>query len=317
LTVMAVYTHISAEELTQYLTRFDIGTLASFAGITDGVENTNYRLVTTAGSFILTLFEKRVRAEDLPFCLSFMEHLQGRGIPCPRVIPDKDGERIVPFKGKPAVIITFLEGRWPQRTENFHAAAVGRTLAQMHLAGKDFDMRRDNPMSLPVWNALIDSCGSKADKLERGLFPFLKKELHWQMENRPEFLPTGPIHADLFPDNVFFDGEKLTGVIDFYFSCTDVFAYDLMLTLNAWCFDSTGQVSAQKSSELIGAYKKERPLSAQEQASLAFFGRAAALRIIATRLYDWFHRVPDAVVAPKDPAEYVRILKFHQKEAAA
>jgi homoserine kinase type II len=313
---MAVYTHISAEDLKHYLTLFNIGTLVSFTGISDGVENTNYLLVTSHGKYILTLFEKRVSVEDLPFCLSFMDHLYDRDIPCPRIILDKDEKRIVPFKGKPATIITFLEGRWPKRTENFHAEAVGKTLAHMHLGAREFNMHRDNPMSLPVWRTLIDSCGNKLETLEPGLLAFLKKELNWQQDHWPKNLPAGAIHADLFPDNVFFEEERLSGIIDFYFSCNDIFVYDLMLTMNAWCFDISGHLNPEKSSGLLSAYKKERPLNTQERTSLAFFGRAAAMRIIATRLYDWFHPIPDAMVTPKDPLEYVRILKFYQKEAA-
>jgi homoserine kinase type II len=312
---MAVYTHLTEEDLTQHLKLFDLGTLVSFAGIADGVENTNYLLTTTQGKYILTLFEKRISEEDLPFCLNFMKHLHDHEIPCPSTLADKSGKTIVPLKGKPSVIITFLEGRWPRNTEGFHAEAVGETLAQMHLAGRDFSMKRDNPMSLPVWHTLIDSCGNGANELERGLLPFLKKELHWQMEKWPKDLPAGPIHADFFPDNVFFNGEELTGVIDFYFSCVDVFVYDLMLTVNAWCFDAAGQMNLEKYSTLVNAYKKERHLSTKERTSLIFFGRAAALRIISTRLYDWFHPAADAIVTAKDPLQYVHILKYYQQAA--
>jgi homoserine kinase type II len=309
---MAVYTHISAADLTQYLKLFDIGALSSFDGITDGVSNTNYLLNTTQEKFILTLFEERVRAEDLPFYIAFMEYLHDKGIPCPHVVSGTNGKAVVPFNGKPAIITTFLEGRWPRHTENFHAAAMGKTLAQMHLTGQGFKLKRDNTMSLPAWRELIGSCGDKADTIEPGLASFLQQELGYQEKNRPQNLPAGAVHADLFPDNVFFSGEKLTGVIDFYFSCTDAFAYDLMLTLNAWCFDAAGKMDAQKSTALLDAYQKERPLSTAEKAALPLLGRAAALRIIATRLYDWLHPAPGAVIRPKDPLEYVRILKFYQ-----
>jgi homoserine kinase type II len=309
---MAVYTHISAADLTQHLKLFDIGALSSFEGITDGVSNTNYLLNTTQGKFILTLFEKRVSAADLPFYISFMEYLHDKGIPCPHVVADASGEAVVPLNGKPAIITTFLEGNWPRHAESFHAAAVGKTLAQMHLAGQEFKLKRDNTMSLPAWRELIGSCGDRANTLEPGLAPFLQQELKYQEQNRPQNLPIGAVHADLFPDNVFFTGQQLTGVIDFYFSCTDAFAYDLMLTLNAWCFDAAGKMNAQKSSALLEAYQKERPLSAAEKAALPLLGRAAALRIVATRLYDWLHPTPGAVVKVKDPLEYLRILKFYQ-----
>jgi len=309
---MAVYTHISEKDLALYLAQFDIGAPVSFSGIADGVENTNYRLVTTRGKFILTLFERRTKKEDLPFFLAFMTHLRDAGIPCPGVIPSRGGEDIAALNGKPAAITTFLEGLSPRRIEDFHAAAVGKILAQMHLAGKKFTARRDNALSLPAWRALIDLCGEKPEALERGLSPLLKTELEWQEKNRPLDLPGGAVHADLFPDNVFFTGKEITGIIDFYFSCTEVFAYDLMLAVNAWCFDAAGQMNARRAAEMLDAYRKERPLSAPEREALPFFGRAAALRIIATRLYDRLHPAPGAVVRLKDPLEYARILQFYR-----
>lgn len=309
---MAVYTHISEKELVQYLTLFNIGALVSFSGITDGVENTNYRIVTTHGTFILTLFEKRTRREDLPFILSFMTHLHGNGISCPDVILSKAGERITDFRDKPAIIITFLEGKWLPYTVVSHAAAIGALLARMHIAGGSFKPRRENSMSLPAWKSLISNCGMRPDEIEAGLTGLLKKELGFLEAGCPQDLPSGAVHADLFPDNVFFTGENVSGVIDFYFSCTDTFVYDLMLTINAWCFDTAGNPDAGKSAALLEAYQRERPLSPAEKKSLPFFGRAAALRIIATRLYDWLHPVPGAVIKMKDPLEYVRILKYWQ-----
>lgn len=308
---MAVYTHITGEALTQYLTGFDIGTLVSFEGITEGIENTNYKVVTTKGSFILTLFEKRVRAEDLPFFISYMEHLHREGIPCPDVIVDKSGGKIVPFTGKPAIIISFLEGCWPRDIEIFHVGALGKLLAQMHLAGEKFKVQRANTLWLPEWKSLIERCGEKPDQLHAGLAYTLKQELDYLERNWPKDLPAGAVHADLFPDNVFFSGQKLTGVIDFYFSCTESFAYDLMLALNAWCFEPEG-LNRKKSAALIHAYEELRPLTNAEQEALGFMGRAAALRIVATRLYDWFHPVEGAVVKLKDPMEYARILNFYQ-----
>lgn len=306
---MAVFTHISAEQLAQHLKHFDIGQLVSFTGITEGVENTNYKIVTEHGRFILTLFEKRTRAEDLPFFISFMKHLHDKGVPCPNVISASDGRDMISLNGKLAIITSFLEGEWPRKTENFHVAAVGAQLARMHLAARDFAQRRTNSMSLPAWKMLIGACMGKTD-----LMPFLQKELDHIEKNWPQNLPSGAVHADLFPDNVFFNKEKLTGVIDFYFACTDSFAYDFMLTLNAWCFEPAG-LNKQKARLFLEAYQKERILNAAEKQSLPFFGRAAALRIVATRLYDLLHPVPGAVIMPKDPQQYVDILKFHQTES--
>lgn len=308
---MAVYTHISASDLKKYINLFDIGDSVSFAGITEGVENTNYRLVTTQGDFILTLFEKRSKRDDLPFFIAYMKHLRGKGINCPAVIAAKSGETLVPFNGQPAIITTFLQGQWPKHPDAGHTQAVGTLLGCMHNAGQDFSMRRDNSMGPATWRTLIDACGSEADNLEPGLTSLLQTELTWQEKHLPQGLPAGTVHADLFPDNVFFTGKELTGVIDFYFACTETFTYDLMLTVNAWCF-SGGQMDKAKSTALLGSYKKIRTLSEEETALLPFFGRAAALRIIATRLYDWLHRAPDAVVNVKDPMEYIQILKFYQ-----
>ncbi|MCK5556239.1 MAG: homoserine kinase [Alphaproteobacteria bacterium] len=309
---MAVYTHISEEDLKQYLTLFDIGELVSFEGIADGVENTNYKLVTTQSMYVLTLFEKRTKAEDLPFCINFIEYLRSKGIPCPTIIKSRSGEKTVPFQGKPAIIATFLEGDWPQHIEEFHATNIGSTLARMHLAGEKFEMHQNNGISLPVWKKLIASCGDKADSIEPGLFLFLQKELEYLEKNQPHDIPSGAIHTDLFPDNVLFTGQKLTGVLDFSFSCTEAFVYDLMMTLNSWCFTSTGMQDTKKSAALLNAYQKERPLTTQELEALPYFGRAAALRIVSTRLYDMLYPVEGIIVKAKDPLEYVRILKFHQ-----
>ena len=275
---MAVFTQISQEQLAQHLTQFNIGNLVSFVGITEGVENTNYKLVTAQGPYILTLFEKRTKAEDLPFFIAFMKHLHGKGIPCADVIAANDGKEIQSLGNKPAIITGFLDGAWPKKIEDFHADATGAALARLHLAAGSFKEQRPNTMSLPAWKTLIGACAGKTD-----LIPFLQKELDYIEKNWPQNLPSGAVHADLFPDNVFFTGEKLTGVIDFYFACTDSFAYALMLTLNAWCFEPSG-LNKQKAALFLEAYQRERPLSTAEKQALNFFGRAAALRIIATRL---------------------------------
>jgi homoserine kinase type II len=303
---MAVFTPISREQLEPYLTQFDIGQLVSFTGITEGVENTNYKLVTERESFILTLFEKRTKPEDLPFFIAFMKHLHTNGVSCPDVIAATDGKKITSLNGKPAIITSFLDGVWPRKIEDFHVAAVSTTLARMHLAAGSFKEQRINSMSLPAWKTLINSCTGKTN-----LAAYLQEELDYIGKNWPKALPAGAVHADLFADNVFFTGEKLTGVIDFYFACTDYFAYDLMLTLNAWCFEPAG-FNKEKADLFLGAYQKERPLTGAEWKALPFFGRAAAMRIIATRLYDLLHPVPGAVITPKDPQQYVDILKYHQ-----
>jgi homoserine kinase type II len=310
---MAVFTSVSEEQLKAHLAQYDIGALVGFTGIEEGVSNTNYKIVTTGDSqgdidFILTLFEERTPPESLPFFIAFMQHLYAKGIPCPDVIAAKNGDAIISLGKRPAVITSFLQGRGPKQIEPFHAAAMGQTLGQLHLAGMDFSLQRKSTMALPTWRSLIKQCEGKSD-----LVPFLQAELEYLERNWPQGLPGGAIHADLFPDNIFFMGRELTGVIDFYFSCTDVFVYDLMLTLNAWCFED-GAFNREKTSLFLKSYQQERALTEKEKAALTFFGRAAAVRIIATRLYDGLHVPFGALVTPKDPHEHVKILEYHQHE---
>jgi homoserine kinase type II len=306
---MAVFTQISEQQLVQHLALFNIGKLVSFSGITEGVSNTNYKIVTDRAPYILTLFEERTRTEDLPFFINFMKHLHAKGIPSPDVIAAVAGKEVVTLGGKPAIITSFLEGAWPQQIESHHIASVAGCLARMHLAANSFNEQRANSMSMPAWRQLITACSGKSP-----VVPALLAELDYIETKWPLHLAKGAVHADLFPDNVFFSGEKLTGIIDFYFACTDVLIYDLMLAFNAWCFDATGP-NAQKVELFFAAYQKERPMSGAEMRWLTFFGRAAALRIVATRLYDWFHPVPGAVITPKDPGHYLNILGYHQHMA--
>ncbi len=304
---MAVFTHITQEQAAEHLAAFDIGAVTALEPISAGVENTNYKLATSAGNYILTLVEKRTRAEDLPFIVAFMAHLQKRDIPCPAVIADKTGRAIVPLAGRPAVITDFLAGAAAKELTPAHAGAAGALLAKMHNAAADFKPRRENPVALPAWKKLIGDCAAAP------VFAELQEELAFLANNRPWGLPAGAVHADLFPDNAFFQEEKISGVFDFYFSCTDAFAYDFMATLDAWCFDN-GVFAPARARAFAAAYQALRPLSGEEKKSLPYFGRAAALRIVATRLYDQLHPAHGAHIAPHDPYEHVRILQFHQTE---
>lgn len=310
---MAVYTQISNEKIEALLPKLGIGELVTAEGITEGVENTNYLLKTSDGRYILTIIERRANPEELPFYIGYMEHLKRRGIPCPTVLRDTEGKNIFTLEGKPALVTEFLDGAWPREIQVYHCKAVGETLATMHRAGRDFQMKRKNSVALSAWQGLIQACADKADTVERGLYDFLTEELSYLQKNWPKYLPKGTVHADLFPDNVFFTKEKLTGVIDFYFSCTETLAYDLMLSVNPWCFDWKGDLDIAKSHAFLSSYHVARPLGKNELKALPFFGRAAAMRIIATRLYDWLHPVEGALVRAKDPMEHVKILRFHQK----
>jgi homoserine kinase type II len=314
---MAVYTDVAADELAEFLKSYDIGELLSYKGIAEGVENSNFLLHTTSGYFILTLYEKRVAKGDLPFFLALMAHLAVHGITCPQPVKNRHGEALAMLAGRPAAIITFLEGIWPRKPNTAHCAGVGQVLAKMHLAGRDFPMSRANALSVSGWRPLFDVAASRADELQHGLRDFIAAELaHLESGIWPEQLPKGVIHADLFPDNVFFLGEKLSGVIDFTFACNDILAYDIAITLNAWCFETDHSFNVTKARAFLNAYGRERKLSEAEQDALPLLARGAALRILLTRLVDWFNVPPGALVRPKDPLEYVRKLRFQQSVAS-
>ena len=309
---MAVYTDVSADDLNQFLSGYDVGELRSYKGIAEGVENSNFLVHTSAGNFILTLYEKRVAAGDLPFFLGLMEHLAARGITCPQPVKNKQGGVLGKIAGRPAAMVTFLDGMWIRRPNAGHCAAVGEALARLHLAGADFAMKRPNALSLDSWRPLYEQAKPRGDSVQPGLCAEIEKELDALGKIWPRDLPQGVIHADLFPDKVFFLGEGLSGLIDFYFACTDTLSFDVVICLNAWCFEPDHSYNVTKGRALLKAYSKVRPLSAAERNALPVLARGAAMRFLLTRLVDWL-AVPDgALVKPKDPLEYFRKLRFHQ-----
>jgi homoserine kinase type II len=310
---MAVYTEVAAEDLAAFLERYDAGTLLSVKGIAEGVENSNYLLTTSKSAFILTLYEKRVAPADLPFFLGFMEHLADRGISCPTPLHDRSGRVLQELAGRPAALISFLEGYSVRRPLPGHCAAVGRALAGLHAAGSDFAMRRANALSLDGWRQLVAATAARSDEVAEGLGEEIAAELAFLERNWPGTLPAGVIHADLFPDNVFFLDDAISGLIDFYFACNDLFAYDLAICLNAWCFERPNVINVTKARALLRGYAELRPLSDGETAALPVLARGAALRFLLTRLYDWFNTSESALVKPKDPLEYRRKLRFHQQ----
>ncbi|TAK48429.1 MAG: homoserine kinase [Xanthobacteraceae bacterium] len=309
---MAVYTDVSAEELGQFLAAYDVGELLSYKGIAEGVENSNFLVHTSRGYFILTLYEKRVAVSDLPFFLSLMAHLADHGVTCPQPVKRHDGGALGVLAGRPAAVINFLEGMWPRRPGVAHCAGVGQALARMHVAGRDFPMRRANTLSVTGWRPLFEMARPRAGELQPQLAAFLAAELDHLESHWPGDLATGIIHADLFPDNVFFIGDKLSGLIDFYFACHDLLAYDVAICLNAWCFEPDHSFNVTKARALLNAYHRERPLAAAEQRALPLLARGAAMRFLLTRLVDWLNVPPGALVKPKDPNEYIRKLRFHQ-----
>lgn len=309
---MAVYTDVAADDLAEFLKAYDIGELLSYKGIAEGVENTNFLLHTSRGSFILTLYEKRVAEDDLPYFLSLMAHLASRGVSCPQPEKTRDGAICGALSGRPAVIINFLEGVWPRRPNVAQCGGVGEALARMHIAGRDFPLFRANPLSVKGWWALYEQAASGADPLQHGLRALLHAELDHLAHAWPKNLPEGVIHADLFPDNVFFIGDQLSGLIDFPFACNDILAYDVAICLNAWCFEPDHAFNVTKARAFLNGYNRARPLSASEQDALPLLARGAALRFLLTRLVDSLNVPPGALVRPKDPLEYARKLRFHQ-----
>ncbi len=312
---MAVYTAIENRQLAGLLTEYDLGQAVALEPIAEGVENSNYRLRTTTGTYILTLYEKRVARSDLPFFLGLMDHLAKAGVPCPTPVHGRDGNALREVAGKAAAIVTFLKGKWPKKPETYHCKGLGEAMAHLHLAGADYRLRRPNSLSVTGWGPLFEKCRARADEVAPGLAAEIDAELTYVSAAWPTGLPDGVIHADLFPDNVFFDGRKLSGIIDFYFACNDAFAYDLAICLNAWCFEPDLSFNVTKAKQMLSAYRKVRPFSEQELASMPLLARGAALRFLLTRLHDWLHQVEGALVRPKNPLEYLHRLRFHRQVA--
>ncbi|HEX4079214.1 MAG TPA: homoserine kinase [Rhizomicrobium sp.] len=308
---MAVYTDIAFDDLGTVLAAYDIGPPRSFKGIAEGVENSNFLLQTERATYILTLYEKRVRADDLPFFLGLLEHLAHHGIACPLPVRTRGGAQSIMLKDHPAALLTFLDGLSLGRPRAGHCASAGAALAAVHRAGADFAPRRANSLALAGWKRLARATLPRADHVEHGLAELIASNLAVLEETWPDDLPSGIIHADLFPDNMLFLEDRVSGLIDFYFACDDFYAYDLAVMLNAWCFEPTGRFSRAKAQSLIAAYARNRPLSPRETAALPILARGAALRFLLTRLQDWLDQDPSVLVRPKDPREFAARLRFH------
>jgi homoserine kinase type II len=309
---MAVYTEVSFEELERFLEQYDIGAPLSFKGIAEGIENSNFYLQTDRGAFFLTLYEKRVAEEDLPFFLGLMEHLAGRGVHCPLPVKTRDGRSVVTLNRRNAAIVTFLTGISLRRPDATHCASAATALAGLHKAGEGFALIRPNALGPKGWRPLAESIHG-ADTIEDGLAALIHGSLEDVVPVWPSNLPGGVIHADYFPDNVLFVGNLVGGVIDFYFACNDAFVYDLAIMLNSWCFELDGSFNITKGQAVINAYRQQRPLSEAEIAALPVLMRGSALRFLLTRTYDWLNPDPNALVRPKDPREYSKKLRFHNK----
>lgn len=317
---MAVYTQVSDEALAGFLAQYELGEALAFKGIAEGVENSNYFLETGKGRFILTLFEKRVNAGDLPYFIGLKQHLASRDFPCPQPVPGRDGATLRHLEGRPAVIVTFLDGLSPRRPDLRHCRALGEALARMHLALGDFTGRRPNALGPGAWPAMWAGRQSQAESLQAGLADLLDAAFGRIGEFAALWssLPQGTIHADLFPDNAFFIGHGFTGAIDFYFACTDALAYDLAICLNAWSFDEGAPRDASgleynfsKGAALLAGYQSVRPLTEVERAALPGLCLGSAVRFFLTRLVDWSETPAGAFVRPKNPLEYSARIAFH------
>jgi homoserine kinase type II len=309
---MAVYTDVSDDEIGAFVASYGLGDVVSFKGIAEGVENTNYLVETERGWFILTLYEKRVNVAELPFFLALMEHLAGAGLNCPTPLRDLEGKNLRQLAGRPAALVTFLEGLFVRRPSPEHCREVGEALARMHIAAADFAMTRPNGLGLADWRPLYERFAPRADEIGTGLGVMIEAELAFLERAWPRDLPQGVIHADLFPDNVFFLHDRLSGLIDFYFACTDSLAYDVAVCLNAWCFETDGSFNITKGRALLTGYGSVRNFTREERDALPILSRGSALRFLLTRAFDWIHTPPDALVKRKDPGEYARRLRFHQ-----
>ena len=310
---MAVYTDVSFEELEAVLSGYDVGQPLSFKGIAEGVENSNFYLQTDRGAYFLTLYEKRVSEADLPFFLGLMEHLAARGIACPQPLRRRDGSQWTRINGRPAALVSFLNGLSLRRPEVVHCAAAGDALAKLHAAGAGFAIQRPNALGPEGWALLVEKTADGADGIEGGLRALIADGHARVVANWPTDLPQGVIHADLFPDNVLFMGAQVSGLIDFYFACDDALAYDLAVMLNAWCFEGDGSYNITKGKALIAAYRAKRELTRAELDALPVLCAGAALRFLLTRLYDRINHDPNALVRPKDPRDFSKRLRFHLK----
>jgi homoserine kinase type II len=314
---LAVFTPVSDREAEAFLSDYDLGDLVGLHPIAEGVENTNYRLETVGARHVLTLFEARTDAGSLPFCLGLTDHLADRGYPAPRPVRRGDGDWVGTLNGRPAAVIEWLDGAWLRDPEAVEVEAAGAMLARLHVAAAGFLVQRDNPVGPTAWRALADRCATAATGEDRAILDEVEATLARLGDPWSDGLPTGPIHADYFPDNVLFEDGAVSGVIDFYFGCTGALAYDLAIALNAWCFEADASFNMTKGQALLAGYEEVRPLDAAEVAALPVLARGAALRFLLTRTLDLLDVPAGALVKPHDPMPYDRRLAFHRKIAHA
>jgi homoserine kinase type II len=304
---LAVYTHVSAEALGEFLTRYDVGELVSAKGIAEGVENSNYMLDTTKGRYFLTLYEKRVEADDLPYFMALLDHLDAKGLPVPPAIKDREGVEIQELEGRPACLIKFLPGVSVSHPTPAQATAAGRAMGEMHAALSDFAPMRANSMGVDSWRPLFERCGQALEDIEPFLHDRVGEALDAVEAAWPRDLNRGTIHADLFPDNVLMRGDTVAGLIDFYFACTDISAYDLAVMHTAWAFEDGGRTYVgDVGHALVTGYSETYGLTPDELRAFSILARGACLRFFLSRAWDWLNTPGDALVTRKDPLDYFR-----------
>ena len=312
---MAVYTKFNQNKIEKILTNYNLGKLNSFKGIEEGIENTNYFLSIDKKKFILTVYEKRVKSRDLPFFSNLMSSLNKANFSCPTPIINEQNKTITDFEGKKLMIVSFLEGKAKQNLSPQNCKSVGVEVAKMHEITKNFKLKRQNDLSVKSWRTLFDSVKDKCSNIHKDLPKLIEENLKDVENNWPENLPRGIIHADLFHDNIFFIQDKFSGIIDFYFSCEDFFAFEIAICFNALCFDGVKEnlsFNVTKAKNFIDGYTSIRKLTESEKNNIKVLSQGAALRFLLTRVFDAINTVEGAVVKIKDPMEYLKRLEFHK-----
>ena len=312
---MAVYTKFNRNKIEEILSNYNLGKLNQFKGIEEGIENSNYFLSVEKKKFILTVYEKRVRSEDLPFFSNLMSSLNKSNFKCPAPIINKQNKTITDFEGKKLMIVSFLEGKAKQNLSPLNCKSVGIEVAKMHKITSNFKFKRDNDLSVKSWRTLFNSVKDKCSKIHKDLPKLIEENLDDVEKNWPANLPRGIIHADLFHDNIFFIKDKFSGIIDFYFSCEDFLAFEIAICFNALCFDGLKEnlsFNVTKAKNFIDGYTSVRKLSDEEKNNIKVLSQGAALRFLLTRVFDAINKVEGAIVKIKDPVEYLKRLEFHK-----
>jgi len=308
---MAVYTKLEHKEVDRFLEQYNINNFKDFKEITEGVENTNYLIKTLGQDYILTIYEKRVDENDLPFFIKLLSILSENNFPCPKPIPNKNNEKINKIKNKNAALVTFLNGHSKTRITTEDCFEIGKITAQLHEITKKFNIYRKNNLSIESWQSIFDKIIKQKIDLNESIIKKTKNYLNFLKDKWPKELPQGIIHADLFPDNIFFTNNKVSGIIDFYFACNDFFAYEIAICLNSICFDNNSTFNMTKAKNLIDGYSSTRELSEDEKKYLPILSMGAAMRFFLTRLYDFYHTDNKANAKIKDPFEYLKKIEFH------